>query len=259
MNCAVFRARKKMVADVTIHISELTYAPYFNGVLFTKLRILQSRGTSQYSCNEHNFRCKLQLNGASDVLEPKYLKVSVRKESDSGKSYSKLGYVLINLACFASPPALTHQRKYILEGYSVTGRQDNSLLALSIRVEILSPNFSFSTPAEDKSKCLHCITNQCNSVSSQGHARRPTLNAAENLNNISSELASTSSNSATTHTDKLESPDLDQLADTLSDQPSPNDLFDSVSACVPASTRSFSSNWPGASKSKACSDENLFK
>lgn len=52
------------------------------------------------------------------------------QEVKGGKSYTKCGFVDINLAEFAG--AGSTSRRYLLEGYDSKNRQDNSTLKVSI-------------------------------------------------------------------------------------------------------------------------------
>uniref|UniRef100_A0A0R3VUH5 Secreted protein n=1 Tax=Taenia asiatica TaxID=60517 RepID=A0A0R3VUH5_TAEAS len=57
-------------------------------------------------------------------------------ESDGGKSFHKIGYVIVDLACFVLGGFVRCRRRYLLKGYDgdkrrVGKRQDNSLLVVS--------------------------------------------------------------------------------------------------------------------------------
>ncbi|KAM3184199.1 hypothetical protein ACTXT7_008847 [Hymenolepis weldensis] len=58
------------------------------------------------------------------------------KESDGGKSFHKIGYVIVDLSCFVASGFVRCRRRYLLKGYDgnrrrAGKRQDNSLLVVS--------------------------------------------------------------------------------------------------------------------------------
>ncbi|KAK9498773.1 hypothetical protein O3M35_003336 [Rhynocoris fuscipes] len=91
------------------------------------------------------FVCKMSANASTGVLEPCMLRVSVRKELKGGRSFQKLGFTDLNLAEFAGSGHI--QRKCLLEGYDTRRRQDNSMLSLSIRMNMLSGDILFKVPS----------------------------------------------------------------------------------------------------------------
>ncbi|XP_038671905.1 protein FAM102A-like [Scyliorhinus canicula] len=89
--------------------------------------------------------CKMSANSATGVLDTSLCRVSVRKELKGGKTFVKLGFVDLNLAEFAGAGSTT--RCYILEGYDTKNtRQDNSILKVSISLQLLSGDPCFKTP-----------------------------------------------------------------------------------------------------------------
>lgn len=80
-------------------------------------------------------------NASTGVLEPCILRISIRKECKGGRSFTKLGFVDLNLAEFAG--AGETSRKALLEGYDNRRRQDNSMLRFSIKMNMLSGDILF--------------------------------------------------------------------------------------------------------------------
>ncbi|CAH8441517.1 unnamed protein product [Schistosoma margrebowiei] len=141
--------------EVLVKLHSLTAVPYVNSVTFAKLRLLNSRSSAQYSPSEHRFHCKFKSNAETTILDPNILKVSIRMETKGGKSFHKVGFVSINLPCFAAVGNVINHRRYILEGYDEKRkRQDNSLLSISFCLRQLTGDNCFRTPKEDLSNCL---------------------------------------------------------------------------------------------------------
>ncbi|XP_069774322.1 early estrogen-induced gene 1 protein-like isoform X2 [Narcine bancroftii] len=92
------------------------------------------------------FICKMSANPATGVLDPCICRVSVRKELKGGKAFSKLGFADLNLAEFAGSGSTA--RCCLLEGYDTKNtRQDNSILKVTIGMQLLSGDPCFKTPA----------------------------------------------------------------------------------------------------------------
>ncbi|XP_073993984.1 EEIG family member 2 isoform X2 [Rhodnius prolixus] len=87
----------------------------------------------------------MSANASTGVLDPCMLRVSVRKELKGGRSFQKLGFTDLNLAEFAGSGHT--QRKCLLEGYDTRRRQDNSMLSLTIRMNMLSGDILFKVPS----------------------------------------------------------------------------------------------------------------
>ncbi|XP_031574485.1 protein FAM102B-like isoform X2 [Actinia tenebrosa] len=149
--------KKKFKFNVDFFLNELSSVPFVNGVLFSKIRLLDGGSFNEVSSREevHNnsvkwrknfhFPCKLTASATNGVLDVCRCRVSVRKEAKGGKSYVKLGFVDINLAEFAGPGAM--KRRYILEGYDdKTSRQDNSILEVSISMQLILGDPLFKVP-----------------------------------------------------------------------------------------------------------------
>ncbi|KAA0185506.1 hypothetical protein FBUS_09110 [Fasciolopsis buskii] len=179
MDCSLMLSRRKRYHfEVVVRLHSLVAVPYVNAVTFAKLRLLDTRHTSQYSTRcvgqsyveifraeirnhtvswdtEHRFMCKFRSNAGTNVLEPKFLKISIRMETKGGKSFYKVGFVIINLASFAAMGSSTCRRRYILAGYDEKHkRQDNSLLLVSFSMRQLFGDTCFRIPPENLSNCL---------------------------------------------------------------------------------------------------------
>lgn len=88
-----------------------------------------------------SFPCKLMANASTVVLERCVLRISVRKECKGGKSFTKLGFVDLNLAEYAGSGEVS--KKALLEGYDARHRQDNSMLKFSLKMSSLSGDILF--------------------------------------------------------------------------------------------------------------------
>ncbi|CAH2100471.1 unnamed protein product [Euphydryas editha] len=91
-----------------------------------------------------SFVCKMCANATTGVLEPALLRVSVRKECKGGRSYQKLGFCDVNLAELAG--AGETSRRCLLEGYDPRRRQDNSVLRIRIKMNMISGDPLFKVP-----------------------------------------------------------------------------------------------------------------
>ncbi|XP_054257347.1 uncharacterized protein LOC128982414 [Macrosteles quadrilineatus] len=92
-----------------------------------------------------SFQCKMSANASTGVLDQCILRVSVRKELKGGRSFQKLGFCDLNLAEFAGSGQTT--RRCLLEGYDTRHRQDNSMLMVSITMNMLSGDVLFKVPS----------------------------------------------------------------------------------------------------------------
>ncbi|KAM7539269.1 hypothetical protein Aperf_G00000050350 [Anoplocephala perfoliata] len=163
--------KKRLTFDATVNLECLMAVPYVNAVFFTKLRLLNSRNSRQYSKrvsvvdnsvhwnSSHSFQCKAHINPETNILESCKLKISVRMESDGGKSFQKIGYVIVDLSCFVASGFVRCRRRYLLKGYDVNRRraekrQDNSLLVVSFTCQQTSGSTCFALPREDLSNCV---------------------------------------------------------------------------------------------------------
>ena len=152
--------KKKFHFDVTFTLQELLNCTYVTGQLFAKVRLKDgafSTHSRRMEVQKHQvtwhqelkFSCKLYASVSSGALEPCICKVSVKKETKGGRSYSKLGYVDVNLAEYAGA-GLT-QRKYLLQSYSEhKQRTDNSILKVSVCMKQTSGDVVFKAPQPPK-------------------------------------------------------------------------------------------------------------
>ncbi|XP_065343960.1 early estrogen-induced gene 1 protein isoform X1 [Cloeon dipterum] len=148
--------KKKYKFQVSLRLDELTAVPFVNAVLFAKVRLLDGGSfretSSREEVTEHavrwgaNFRfvCKMSANISTGILDPCLLRISVRKEVKGGRTFQKLGFIDLNLAEFAGAGEMT--RRYLLEGYDTKHRQDNSMLKVTIRMDMLAGDILFKVP-----------------------------------------------------------------------------------------------------------------
>lgn len=154
---AFLMKKKRFKFLVSLTVEELTAVPYVNGILFCKIRLLQGGTFTDLSTREevhHNsvrwdkksiFMCKMSAGSVTGVLEPSVCRLSIRKELKGGKSFMKLGFVDLNLAEFAGCGSTA--RCCLLEGYDTKHtRQDNSILKVSISMQLLLGDPCFKTP-----------------------------------------------------------------------------------------------------------------
>ncbi|KAL0106705.1 hypothetical protein PUN28_015330 [Cardiocondyla obscurior] len=87
----------------------------------------------------------MSANASTGVLDPCILRISVRKELKGGRSFQKLGFTDLNLAEFAG--AGLCRRRCLLEGYDARHRQDNSMLRVAIKMNMLSGDILFKVPS----------------------------------------------------------------------------------------------------------------
>ncbi|KAK1134325.1 hypothetical protein K0M31_012098 [Melipona bicolor] len=87
----------------------------------------------------------MSANASTGVLDPCILRISVRKELKGGRSFQKLGFTDLNLAEFAG--AGLCRTRYLLEGYDARHRQDNSMLRVAIKMNMLSGDILFKVPS----------------------------------------------------------------------------------------------------------------
>ncbi|XP_077986414.1 early estrogen-induced gene 1 protein-like [Glandiceps talaboti] len=148
--------KKKFKFNCSFSLEELSSVPFVNGVLFSKVRLLDGGNFTESSTREEvsnhcvkwmtkfYFPCKLNANVSTGILDPCICRVSVRKEVKGGKSYVKLGYVDVNLAEYAG--ATNKSRRYLLEGYDSKHRQDNSILKVTIGMALACGDPCFKAP-----------------------------------------------------------------------------------------------------------------
>lgn len=149
--------KRKNYFAVELEIQKLLNVPYVQGHFFTKVKLLKQGDTcgmtirqpvSQHEVKWNQkvaFDAKLYTD-VTGVLIPSFIQVSARKESEGGKSISKLGVVNIDLASFAGKGRV--ERRYLLQAKTKTQGKDNSILKLAITMRQTSgdPLFQVSAP-----------------------------------------------------------------------------------------------------------------
>ncbi|XP_073953472.1 uncharacterized protein isoform X2 [Choristoneura fumiferana] len=153
---AFMTKKKRYKFGVQACLEELTEVPFVSAVLFAKVRLLDGGNFQDHSSREEvrnhavrwnaqfSFVCKMCANANTGVLEPALMRVSVRKECKGGRSYQKLGFCDVNLAELAGAGEST--RRCLLEGYDPRRRQDNSVLRLRIRMNMIAGDPLFKVP-----------------------------------------------------------------------------------------------------------------
>ncbi|XP_071802234.1 early estrogen-induced gene 1 protein-like [Asterias amurensis] len=149
--------KKKYKFQVIFELVELSSIPLVNGVLFSKIRLLDGGGSfSELSTREEvsdhsvkwgatmKFSCRMTANASTGILEPCHCRVSVRKEVKGGKTFVKYGFADVNLAEYAGSGKMT--RRYLLEGYDTKNRLDNSILKVNIEMMLMSGDPCFKAP-----------------------------------------------------------------------------------------------------------------
>lgn len=149
--------KKKYKFQVEICLEELLEVPFVSAVLFAKLRLLDGGNFQDHSSRQEvqdhkvhwdanfTFPCKMMANASTGIMERCILRISIRKECKGGRSFTKLGFVDLNLAEFAGA-GLIH-KKALLEGYDTRHRQDNSMLKFKIELNMISGDILFKAPS----------------------------------------------------------------------------------------------------------------
>ncbi|XP_019763948.2 protein FAM102A isoform X2 [Dendroctonus ponderosae] len=149
--------KKKYKFQVEICLEELLEVSFVAAVLFAKLRLLDGGSFQDHSSSQEvrdhkvswdakfSFPCKMMANASTGVMEKCILRISIRKECKGGRSFTKLGFVDLNLAEYAGA-GLIH-KKALLEGYDARHRQDNSMLKFRIQLNMISGDILFKAPS----------------------------------------------------------------------------------------------------------------
>ncbi|KAL1506234.1 hypothetical protein ABEB36_005631 [Hypothenemus hampei] len=149
--------KKKYRFQVEICLEQLLEVPFVSAVLFAKLRLLDGGSFQDHSSRQEvrdhkvhwdaqfSFPCKMMANASTGVMEKCILRISIRKEYKGGRSFTKLGFVDLNLAEYAGA-GLIH-KKALLEGYDARHRQDNSMLKFRIQLNMISGDILFKAPS----------------------------------------------------------------------------------------------------------------
>uniref|UniRef100_A0AAF5RU36 C2 NT-type domain-containing protein n=1 Tax=Wuchereria bancrofti TaxID=6293 RepID=A0AAF5RU36_WUCBA len=153
-----FLKRRGYKFHVDLELLHLSDVPLVNAVLFAKVRLLNGgafEGVTERvqvfnhsaNWNSHfNFSCRIAPDPLTGVLERCACRISLRKEQKGGKSYSKLGFVDINLAQFAASGVEGIARSYLLDGYGINQRQDNSRILIKVTMSHQSADPIFKVP-----------------------------------------------------------------------------------------------------------------
>eukprot|EP00051_Salpingoeca_urceolata_P021312 m.332044 g.332044 ORF g.332044 m.332044 type:complete len:278 (-) comp19775_c3_seq1:3346-4179(-) len=147
--------KQKLRFSVTLELCQLLSVPYVTGIVFLKAKLPKgdfSEETKRVPISNHTvtwnqtftFPCKMTTRDSGE-LNPCICRVSVRKESQGGQSFEKLGAVDINLAEYAG--AGTVDRRYLLRGDAKTGsRLDNSMLDVKVSLTLTQGDPCFKAP-----------------------------------------------------------------------------------------------------------------
>ncbi|GMT31651.1 hypothetical protein PFISCL1PPCAC_22948 [Pristionchus fissidentatus] len=153
-----FLKRKRVKFAVDLQVCHLSDVPLVNAVLFAKVRLLDGGAfeahTERVEVRNHaakwdrrfNFTCRIASDPNTGILERCPCRISLRKEQKGGKSYQKLGYVDINLCEFAASGVEGISRSYLLDGYGLNARQDNSKVAVKVTMSHQSADPFFKVP-----------------------------------------------------------------------------------------------------------------
>uniref|UniRef100_A0A915PL66 C2 NT-type domain-containing protein n=1 Tax=Setaria digitata TaxID=48799 RepID=A0A915PL66_9BILA len=153
-----FLKRRGYKFHVDLELLNLSDVPLVNAVLFAKVRLLNGgafEGVTErvqvlnHSANWNShftFSCRIAPDPLTGVLERCACRISLRKEQKGGKSYSKLGFVDINLAQFAASGTEGITRSYLLDGYGINQRQDNSRILIKVTMSHQSADPIFKVP-----------------------------------------------------------------------------------------------------------------
>eukprot|EP00043_Microstomoeca_roanoka_P011932 m.112881 g.112881 ORF g.112881 m.112881 type:complete len:204 (+) comp15341_c1_seq1:109-720(+) len=140
---------------VQLCIEALYAVPYQNAILFCKIKhpngtLYTSRQAVQDNVVRWNetfdfpIKTKLRKDG---FLDPKVIKVSVRREIDGGRRDAKMGYAPVNAAEYAG--RTNADRRYLLQSDKATARQDNSVLKVIVSMELMEgPTVFKASPPE---------------------------------------------------------------------------------------------------------------
>ncbi|GFS09159.1 protein FAM102A-like [Elysia marginata] len=149
--------KKKFKFQVQLSLEELAAVPYVSGVLFAKVRLNDGGSFTDISPrveiynnqvkwhSNFEFPCKMTASMANGVLDPCFVRISVRKELKGGRSQQKLGYVDLNLAQFAGGGR--QSKRYLLEAYDTKNRQDNSNIKIGVELSLISGDPVFKVPS----------------------------------------------------------------------------------------------------------------
>lgn len=153
-----FLKRKRFKFNVNLQLLHLSDVPLVNAILFAKVRLLHGGNfegtTDRVEVSNHaaiwnqcfTFLCRIACDPDTGVLEKCECRISLRKEQRGGKSYQKLGFVDVNLSQFAASGVEGIAESYLLDGYGMNQRQDNSRLSIKVTMSHLNADPIFKVP-----------------------------------------------------------------------------------------------------------------
>uniref|UniRef100_A0A1A9W0N6 C2 NT-type domain-containing protein n=1 Tax=Glossina brevipalpis TaxID=37001 RepID=A0A1A9W0N6_9MUSC len=183
--------KKKYRFNVEVQLQDLDNVALVNEVLFAKIRLLDGGSFQEYSSREEvrnhrvewnrnfTFPCKMSANASTGVLDPCYLRISIRKEMKGGRSYYKLGFIDLNLAEYAGAGLIS--RRCLLEGYDSRHRLDNSMLTVSIKMHMVSGDILFKAPTPNLKSKQKPSTEDLAAVSTEAKNMAPAVASVTTL------------------------------------------------------------------------------
>ncbi|VDN07855.1 unnamed protein product [Thelazia callipaeda] len=130
-----------------LHLSDVPLVRLLNGGAFEGVTERVQVYNHSANWNSHfNFSCRISPDPLTGVLETCACRISLRKEQKGGKTYSKLGFVDINLAQFAASGVEGITRSFLLDGYGTNQRQDNSRILIKVTMCHQSADPIFKVP-----------------------------------------------------------------------------------------------------------------
>ena len=153
-----FLKRKRFKFNVNLQLLQLSDVPLVNAILFAKVRLLSGGSfegvTERVEVVEHaavwnqcfTFMCRIASDPDTGVLDKCECRISLRKEQRGGKSCQKLGFVDVNLSEFAASGVEGIGESYLLDGYALNQRQDNSRLSIKVTMSHLNADPIFKVP-----------------------------------------------------------------------------------------------------------------
>lgn len=195
-----FLKRKRFKFSVDLELLQLSDVPLVNAVLFAKVRLLSGGNfvsmTEKVEVRDHaavwnhraSFSCRIGLDPDTGVLEKCECRISLRKETRNGKSFTKLGFVDVNLSEFAASGMQGIAESYLLDGYGMNQRQDNSRLFIRVTMSHLNAYPIFKVPRNQESHIeeLNPLDRKAPSGGNEPQFNRKTSGTESDSNNSSS-------------------------------------------------------------------------
>ncbi|VDD90757.1 unnamed protein product [Enterobius vermicularis] len=145
-----FLKKKRLKFNVNLQLVQLSDVPLVNAILFAKVRLLSGGNfedvTERVEVANHaavwnqsfTFLCRIGCDPETGVLEKCECRISLRKEQRGGKSCQKVGFVDVNLSQFADSGVESIAKSYLLDGYGMNQRQDNSRVFIKVTMSHLN-------------------------------------------------------------------------------------------------------------------------